>query len=62
MAKQLTPPTKMVFNISVILGVVALLLYCLNVFALFVTPMHLAFWVGIAAWALLTAGVAMKGV
>ncbi len=59
---RLTPPTKIIFNISVILGVIALLLYFLNVFAIFVTPMHLGFWAGIAAWGVLTAGVAMKGV
>lgn len=62
MATKLTPPTKMVFNISVLLGVIAILLYFLNVFALFATPMHLGFWVGIAAWGLLMAGVCMKGV
>jgi len=62
MATQLTPPTKMVFNISVLLGVIAILLYLANVFAIFVTPIHLAFWVAIAAWGVLTAGVAMKGV
>lgn len=62
MARNLTPPTKVVFNISVLLGVIALLLYLLNVFALFATPMHLGFWVGIAAWGVLMAGVCMKGV
>lgn len=62
MAARLTPPTKMVFNISVILGVIALLLYFLNVFAILAMPMHLAFWVGIAAWVVLLAGVSMKGV
>lgn len=62
MATRLTPPTKMVFNISVILGVIAVLLYLLNVFSILATPMHLAFWIAVAAWGLLTAGVAMKGV
>jgi len=59
---RLTPPTKMVFNISVILGIIALLLYLANVFGIFATPMHIAFWVAIGAWGLMTAGVAMKGV
>lgn len=62
MAARLTPPTKMVFNISVVLGVLALILYFLNVFAIAAVPWHLGFWTGIAAWALMTAGVAMKGV
>lgn len=62
MAMRLTPPTKMVFNISVVLGVLALILYFLNVFAIATIPWHLSFWAGIAAWGLITAGVAMKGV
>lgn len=62
MAINLTPPTKMSFNISVILAVIALVLYFLNVLEVFTTPMHLAMWVAIGAWAMLAAGVAMKGV
>lgn len=62
MAIRLTPPSKMVFNISVVLGVLALILYFINVFAIAAVPMHLAFWVAAAAWALMLAGVAMKGV
>ncbi len=59
---QLTPPTKNVFNISVILGVIAIILYLLTVFAIAAVPMEIAFWVAVAAWAVMTAGVAMKGV
>ena len=62
MAIRLTPPTKMVFNISVVLGVLALILYFVNVFAIAAVPMHLSFWVAMVAWALMVAGVAMKGV
>lgn len=62
MATNLTPPTKMMFNTSIVLGVIALLLYFLNVFAILATPIHLGFWVAIAAWAVLTASVATKGV
>ena len=59
---KLTPPTKMVFNISVILGVIALLLYFVNVYGVADIPMHLAFWVAAGAWGVMTAGVCMKGV
>jgi hypothetical protein len=62
MAARLTPPTKMIFNLSILLGVIAIILYLLNVFAIFATPMHLAFWVAVVAWGLLVAGVSMKGV
>lgn len=59
---QLTPPTKMIFNISVILGVIALILYFVNVFGVASISMNLAFWIATAAWAVMTAGVCMKGV
>ncbi len=59
---RLTPPTKMVFNISVILGVIALILYFVNVFGVASISMNIAFWLAAAAWGVMTAGVAMKGV
>lgn len=59
---QLTPPTKMIFNISVVLGVIALILYFVNVFGMASISMNLAFWVAVAAWGVMTAGVCMKGV
>jgi hypothetical protein len=59
---RLTPPTKMVFNISVVLGVIALILYFVNVFGIATISMNIAFWIAAAAWGLMTAGVAMKGV
>ncbi len=59
---NLTPPTKMNFNISVILGVIALVLYFINVFGVATISMNLAFWVAAAAWAVLMVGVCMKGV
>jgi hypothetical protein len=59
---KLTPPTKNVFNLSILLGIVAIVMYLANVFGIFAVPMALAFWVAVAAWGLLTAGVAMKGV
>ena len=59
---RLTPPTKMIFNISVVLGVIALLLYFINVFGIFTVSMNLAFWVAATAWGVMTAGVCMKGV
>lgn len=62
MAIRLTPPSKMVFNMSVVLGVLALILYFINLFEVAVVPIHLAFWVAMAGWVLMLAGVAMKGV
>ncbi len=59
---NLTPPTKMNFNISVILGVIALILYFVNVFGVATISMNLAFWVAAAAWIVLMVGVCMKGV
>ena len=59
---KLTPPTKMVFNISVVLGVIALILYFVNVFGMATISMNLAFWLAAAAWGVMTAGVCMKGV
>lgn len=59
---NLTPPTKMIFNISVVLGVIALILYFINVFGMASISMNLAFWIATAAWGVLMAGVCMKGV
>lgn len=66
MALRLTPPTKNVFYLSVICAVVAVGLYLFGVLGLigggFAAVAHFAFWIAILGWALLMAGVAMKGV
>jgi small-conductance mechanosensitive channel len=66
MAIQLTPPTKNVFYLSIICAVVAIVLYILGVLGVigggFMAVAHIAFWIGMLGWALLMAGVAMKGV
>jgi len=59
---NLTPPTRMNFNISVILGVIALVLYFINVFGVATISMNVGFWVAVAAWAVLMVGVCMKGI
>ena len=59
---RLTSPTKMIFNISVILGVIGLILYFVNVFGVGSISMNIVFWVATAAWGVLMAGVCMKGV
>lgn len=63
---RLSPPTKLAFNVSVILGIIALLLYFAGVFGMvgggFAAVAHWALWVAVAAWAVLLAGVCMKGV
>ena len=66
MALRLTPPTKNIFYLSVICAVVAVGLYLLGVLGLigggFAAVAHFAFWIAILGWALLMAGVTMKGV
>jgi len=66
MALRLTPPTKNIFYLSVICAVVAVALYLLGVLGLigggFAAVANFAFWIAILGWALLMAGVAMKGV
>lgn len=66
MALRLTPPTKNVFYLSVICAVVAVGLYLLGALGLigggFAAVAHFAFWIAVLGWALLMAGVAMKGV
>lgn len=65
-AVRLTPPTKNIFYLSALCATVAIVLYLLGVFGIigggFEAVSHIAFWVAILGWALLTAGVAMKGV
>lgn len=66
MAIRLTPPTKNVFYLSIVCVVVALVLYLLGVLGVidggFASISHFAFWAAMLGWAMLTAGVAMKGV
>ena len=66
MSLRLTPPTKNVFYLSVLCATVAVVLYLLGVFGLvgggFAAVAHFAFWIAVLGWALLMAGVAMKGV
>ena len=66
MATQLTPPTKNVFYVSVVCIVFAVLLYFFGVFGGveggFASVAHFAFWASVLGWAMLTAGVLMKGV
>lgn len=66
MALRLTPPTKNIFHLSVLCAIVAIVLYALGVFGAigggFEAVANYAFWIAILGWALMTAGVAMKGV
>jgi hypothetical protein len=59
---RLTPPTKYTFFSSVVLGLAALVIYLLSVFSIVEGAFHFAFWVAIAAWLAMTAGVAARGV
>jgi hypothetical protein len=66
MAVRLTPPTKNIFYLSVLLGIMAIILYVLGLFGVigggFAGVAHYAFWSALLGWAVMTAGVAMKGV
>ncbi|HUU24375.1 MAG TPA: hypothetical protein VMW68_02240 [Methyloceanibacter sp.] len=66
MAVRLTPPTKNIFYLSVLCAVVAIVLYLLGVAGVvgggFAAVAHIAFWIAILGWGLMTAGVALKGV
>ena len=59
---RLTPPTRYTFFSSLVLGLVALAIYFLDAFGIVGGMVHFAFWLAIAAWVLVTAGVAAKGV
>jgi hypothetical protein len=59
---RLTPPTKYVFRSSIVLGLVALAIYFLEVLGVVDGMFHFAFWVAIAAWLAMTAGVVARGV
>ena len=66
MAVQFTPPTKNVFYISIILGVLSIVLYLLGVSGafggVFQAVSYYAFWLAVLAWLVMTAGVAFKGI
>ncbi len=62
----LTPPTKMVFRLSMAIWLFALLLYILGVFNAFgggfAGVAIFCYWLAMISWAVLAAGVALKGV
>jgi hypothetical protein len=65
MALRLTPPTKNIFYLSTLCAIAAVVLYLLGVFGVIggeVPVLAVAFWIAILGWALMTAGVALKGV
>ena len=66
MAVQLTPPTKNVFYISVVLAVVSFVLYLLGVFGVigggFPAVSYYAYWLALLGWLAMTIGVAFKGI
>jgi hypothetical protein len=55
-------PTKYTFFSSVVLGLSAIVIYFLDMFGAVEGLFHFAFWVAIAAWVAVMAGVAAKGV
>ncbi len=58
---RLTPPKKVVFIIALVLAVVALLATLLPTVVVLSAIAPYAFWVALAAWALLAAGNYFKG-
>lgn len=66
MAVRLTTPTKNVFYLSILIVVIAVVLYLFGVAGFigggFAAVAHIAFWIAIIGWGLLAIGVAMKGV
>jgi len=65
-AMQLTPPTKNMFYVSLLLGFFGLILYFLGVFGVIEggvqTIGHYAFWAATLGWLAMTIGVAAKGI
>jgi len=59
---RLTPPTKYAFYSSTVLATFACVFYLAGVLGLLVDGLHFALWIATAAWVLLAAGVAAKGV
>jgi hypothetical protein len=66
MALQLTPPKKTIFQLSVFLGLLGLVVYFLGLFDLIgegsMGVYHFAFWAALLGWVVMTIGVAAKGV
>ena len=62
LSKQLTSPTKYAFYSSTLLAAFACIFNLAVVLGLLVDGVHFALWITIAAWFLLAAGVAAKGV
>jgi len=63
---RLSPPKQWVFFVSITLGSLAVLLFIFGTLGLlgggFGNVAMLAYWLAVVAWALLAAGVALKGV
>lgn len=60
---RLSPPKQWVFFVSLTLGVLAVLLFVFSSLGVFGGGFGaLPYWLAVVAWALLTAGVALKGV
>jgi hypothetical protein len=59
---RLTPPTNYAFYSSIVLAVFALALYFAGAVGLVENTLHFAFWIAIAAWLWLFAGVVARGV
>lgn len=54
---RLTPPKKIIFIISLILAIISLVAHFVNI----PVATQYQYWIMVAAWLLLTLGVALKG-
>ena len=60
---RLSPPKQWVFFVSLTLGTLAVLLFVFGSLGVLGAGFgSLAYWLAVVAWALLTAGVVLKGV
>ena len=57
-----TPPTKYAFYSSIVMAAFACVFYLAAALGLLADGLHFALWIAIAAWVLLAAGCALRGV
>lgn len=59
---RVNPPTKYAFYSSIVMAAFACVFYFAAVLGVLADGLHFALWVAIAAWVLLAAGCALRGV
>ncbi len=59
---RVNPPTKYAFYSSIVMAAFACVFYFAAVLGVLADGLHFALWIAIAAWVLLAAGCALRGV